>query len=65
VKSFLDPVDGLQGSIYPLHIETNVTEGSEFLDDAIRTKDQPFDVPEKENQEIKFQTKKIYSYESY
>ena len=29
------------GIIRPLH-EKNVTHGSEFIDDAIRTKDQPF-----------------------
>jgi len=65
VKSFLDQVDGFQGSINPFHIETNITDGSEFLDDAIRMKDQPFEVPDKENQQILFQTKKIQRYESY
>ena len=31
----------IQESIYPEQHEINITEGSEFLDDGIRTKDQP------------------------
>jgi hypothetical protein len=31
----------IQESIYPNHQEENVTDGDEFLDDAIRVKDQP------------------------
>ena len=31
----------IQESIYPNHQEENVTDGDEFLDDAIRMKDQP------------------------
>jgi hypothetical protein len=31
----------IQESIYPELQEENITEGSEFLDDAIRMKDQP------------------------
>ena len=31
----------IQISIYPQQHEYNITEGSEFLDDAIRMKDQP------------------------
>jgi hypothetical protein len=27
--------------LYPFQHDPNITEGSEFLDDAIRTKDQP------------------------
>ena len=30
----------IQESIYPYH-EVNITDGGEFLDDAIRVKDQP------------------------
>jgi len=65
VKNFLYQVDGYQGSINPFHSETNITDGSEFLDDAIRMKDQPFEVPDKEKQQTFFQTKKINHYESY
>lgn len=32
----------LQENISPYPQELNITEGGEFLDDAIRTKDQPF-----------------------
>lgn len=32
---------GIQESIYPHHIELNIIDGGEFLDDAIRMKDQP------------------------
>jgi hypothetical protein len=31
----------IQESIYPNHHEENITDGGEFLDDAIRIKDQP------------------------
>jgi len=34
--------EGIQESIYPDLHEINITEGSEFLDDAIRMKEQPF-----------------------
>jgi len=34
--------EGIQESISPNHHEVNITEGGEFLDDAIRVKDQPF-----------------------
>lgn len=34
--------EGIQESIYPNHHEVDVTDGSEFLDDAIRMKDEPF-----------------------
>jgi hypothetical protein len=30
----------IQESIYPYHHEINITDGCEFLDDAIRMKDQ-------------------------
>jgi hypothetical protein len=33
--------NGIQESIYPFRHEINITEGSEFLDDAIRMTDQP------------------------
>ena len=35
--------EGIQESIYPDHHETNIADGSEFLDDAIRMKEQPFE----------------------
>jgi hypothetical protein len=35
------PLPGIQESIYPPQHEINVTDGGEFLDDAIRMKDQP------------------------
>ena len=34
--------EGIQESIYPDQHEINITDGGEFLDDAIRMKDQPF-----------------------
>jgi hypothetical protein len=34
--------EGIQESIYPYQHEINITDGCEFLDDAIRMKDQPF-----------------------
>jgi len=34
--------EGIRESIYPNHREINITDGGEFLDDAIRMKDQPF-----------------------
>ena len=34
--------EGVQESIYPDLHEINITDGSEFLDDGIRMKDQPF-----------------------
>ncbi|HRO44365.1 hypothetical protein [Agriterribacter sp.] len=33
--------EGIQESIYPFYHEVNITDGGEFLDDAIRMKDQP------------------------
>ena len=33
--------EGIQKSIYPFPHEINISEGGEFLDDAIRMKDQP------------------------
>ena len=33
--------EGIQEGIYPFQHDPNITEGSEFLDDAIRMKDQP------------------------
>ena len=33
--------EGIQESIYPSQHEINITDGGEFLDDAIRMKDQP------------------------
>ncbi|RYG54325.1 MAG: hypothetical protein EOO01_01855 [Chitinophagaceae bacterium] len=44
-------LDGIQESIYPDHHEINITDGSEFLDDAIRMKEQPFvEITVKKNQ---------------
>jgi hypothetical protein len=55
-----------QESIKPLNHETNITDGGEFLDDAIRMKDQPLEEkPIEENQQTKFQTNKIIYYEHY
>jgi len=34
----------MQKSIHPYLQEVNITEGSEFLDDAIGTEDQPLDI---------------------
>ena len=34
--------DGIQVSIYPNQDEINIADGGEFMDDAIRMKDQPF-----------------------
>lgn len=34
--------EGVQESIHPYQHEINITDGGEFLDDAIRMKDQPF-----------------------
>lgn len=31
----------IQENIHPYHHEMNITDGGEFLDDAIRMKDQP------------------------
>ncbi|HRP54543.1 hypothetical protein [Agriterribacter sp.] len=43
--------EGIQESIYPYYHETNITDGSEFLDDAIRMRDQPLgEAKERENQ---------------
>ena len=42
--------EAIQESIYPYYHETNITDGSEFLDDAIRMKDQPVgEAKEREN----------------
>jgi hypothetical protein len=40
-----------QESIYPYHREVNITDGGEFLDDAIRVKDQPLAETNTENNE--------------
>ena len=37
------PEAEVQESIYPDHHEGNITDGAEFLDDAIRMKDQPLE----------------------
>ena len=41
----------IQEQLYPFHHEINITDGAEFLDDAIRTKDQPlYEATVKESQ---------------
>jgi hypothetical protein len=37
------PSEEIQESIYPDQFEINITDGGEFLDDAIRMKDQPLE----------------------
>jgi hypothetical protein len=37
----LTSLEGIQESIYPYQHEVNITDRGEFLDDAIRMKDQP------------------------
>jgi len=60
------PSEEFQESIKPFQHETNITEGSEFLDDGIRTEDQPFEeVPMKEDKEARFQTKKNQRYDLF
>ena len=66
VNNILNQDDGLQESIRPFDHETNITDGGEFLDDALRMKDQPIEeTPIEENQQTKFQTNKIIYYEHY
>lgn len=36
------PEEETQESVIPFEHDINITEGSEFLDDAIRMKDQPY-----------------------
>ena len=43
----------IQESIYPYHHEVNITDGGEFLDDAIRMKDQPLGETAKGNNTYK------------
>ncbi|TKK65841.1 hypothetical protein FC093_18995 [Ilyomonas limi] len=38
------PSEEMQESIHPYLHEVNITEGSEFLDDAIAIEDQPLDI---------------------
>ena len=66
MNNILNQDGGLQESIKSLNHETNITDGGEFLDDAIRMKDQPLEEkPIEENQQTKFQTNKIIYYEHY
>ena len=45
--------EGIEESIPPHYHAINITEGGEFLDDAIRMKDQPIEEPnEKSLQEV-------------
>ena len=58
--------EGTQESIPPYQPEINITEGGEFLDDALRMKDQPLEETSgEEDQQTKSQTKKIIYYEHY
>ena len=41
------PAEGKQESIYPDAQQTNTTDGGEFLDDNIRTTEEPFGETEK------------------
>ena len=59
-------LEHIQENIPPDPNAINITEGGEFLDDAIRMKDQPLEEkPIEENQQTKFQTNKIIYYEHY
>jgi hypothetical protein len=44
----------VQESIFPSHHEVNVTDGGEFLNDAIRMKDQPLEEPHRKDKEWSF-----------
>ncbi len=41
------PEEGVQESIFQHIHELNITDGGEFLDDAIRIKDQPLRLPKR------------------
>ena len=56
-------LDGAEKSIQPVNHETNVTEGSEFLNDALRMDD--LDPPIKEDEQASFQSNKTFYYEFY
>jgi len=49
IHSWQDPgnvhisIEGVTGDVHPYPHEKNTTDGSEFLDDAIRMKDQPLE----------------------
>ena len=46
--------------------DMNIADGGEFLDDALRMEDQPFEeTPVKEDQQTKFETKKNNYYEMF
>lgn len=40
-RSDMSADEGIQEGLYPFQHDPNITEGGEFLDDAIRTRDQP------------------------
>jgi len=47
--------EDIRESVMHFHSESNTSDGSEFLDDAIRMKDQPLEEPSNnENQETEF-----------
>ena len=45
---------GTEESIPPFHHEVNITEGGEFLDDAIRTEDLIEDTDKKPSQKVSY-----------
>jgi len=46
--------EGMEESIHPHHHEVNITEGAEFLDDAIRMEDLIDKTNEKPSQKISY-----------
>ena len=46
--------EGMEESISPYHHEVNITQGSEFLDDAIRMEDLIDKINEKPSQKISY-----------
>ena len=55
--------DGAGKSIQPPSHETNTTQGSEFLNDALRMQD--IDLPVREDEQTNFQPNKTFFYEFY
>lgn len=45
--------ESIEEGLYPFQHDPNITEGSEFLDDAIRMKDQPLFENDREGQIVK------------
>ena len=44
------PDESVQETIYPYQFDLNITDGGEFLDDAIRMKDQPLGETDKQKE---------------